>query len=407
MSWQTLQAQELRKAGRYFVAEITKSFKVTDGGSLEVSDIRGSVTVNSWKKKEVFIREIKKMDVFTREEAETILSKSKSSYRQTGNSIVVAGEYYRRDWIKSEFEISLPRSFNVDVGTRAGDLKITAIDGSIDLKTSGGEITLEDLGGDIDAKTSGGDVTVVNARGRTNLKTSGGELDLEEIHGPLMARTSGGNVVLRGASDAVELKTSGGDMEIVDVKGGVDAHTSGGDVELSNVSGGADISTSGGDIQFENVSGALDASTSGGDIVGRTIIGNAMVTTAGGSIDLRDVQGGAAAKTAGGDIAVEITLQDFSKRHNIDLRTAGGEITLFIPEKLPARVRAEIEVSSRWDSYNIYSDFPLTSSQEAEEGRRRHRRQRYITSEGEINGGGDLIELFTTNGDIRIKKLVR
>ncbi|MFQ5677654.1 MAG: hypothetical protein ACE5G1_17325, partial [bacterium] len=127
--------------------------------------------------------------------------------------------------------------------------------------------------------------------------------------------------------------------------------------------------------------------------------------------ELQDVKGGVEAKTAGGDVKVEITLQDFKKGHAVDLRTAGGEIVLHIPEKLPASIRAEIEISDRWENYNIYSDFPLTSSEDsAREGskhRRRSRRRRYIRSEGDINGGGDFIELYTANGDIHIKKLAK
>ena len=102
-----------------------------------------------------------------------------------------------------------------------------------------------------------------------------------------------------------------------------------------------------------------------------------------------------------------MTLTDFSKDHQVELRTAGGELTLILPEKLPATLRAEIEVEDRWRDYNIYSDFPLTTRTEGSGAEKRYRRRRrsYIRSEGEINGGGDLIELYTVNGDIHIKRL--
>jgi hypothetical protein len=145
------------------------------------------------------------------------------------------------------------------------------------------------------------------------------------------------------------------------------------------------VHTSGGDIQLRNVGGTLEASTSGGDIGGRTIHGGADISTSGGEIELLDVKGGVYAKTAG-----------------------GGEITLYIPEKLPATIRAEIEVTDRWEDYNIYSDFPLTSAQESGSGEgRRFRSRKFIRSEGQINGGGDVIELYTTDGNIHIKKLLR
>lgn len=404
--WQSkVQSQELKKSGRYYVAEINKTYEVGDGGRLIVSEVRGNVEVTAGADGQVIIHEIIKMDIFTREEAEAAVRRSKSSYLQKGNVIEVGGGYHRRNWIQSEFDISVPASFDVEVETRGGDIEVGGVNGNVELSTSGGDITLKDIGGEVEVRTSGGDIVVINSRKKVKLKTSGGDIELQDIGGSLTAKTSGGDIFLRRAEGEVELKTSGGDIEIADVGGAVTAHTSGGDIEVKNTQGAVEVHTSGGDINLTKIGGALDASTSGGDISGRSIAGSASVSTSGGSIELADVKGGVEGKTAGGDIEVEITLTDFSGNHNIDLRTAGGEITLYIPEKLPATIRAEIEITDLWRDYNIYSDFPLTSSEDTEEGRRSRRRKRFVTSEGDINGGGDLIELYTTNGDIHIKML--
>ncbi len=400
-----LQAQQLQKSGRYYIAEIAKSFEVDDSGSLRIFEIRGDVLVSSWDKQEVFVKEVKKMDVFTREEAETILKRSKSSYIQTGNNIEIGGEYYRRDWIRSDFDVRVPRSFSVNIDTRGGEITVSDVAGRAEVRTSGGEIILTNLGAEVNAQTSGGDIRVTNSRKEVALKTSGGDLILRDIGGPLTAKTSGGDIEVSNAIGTVMVHTSGGSIAIENVEGDLEARTSGGDIEVANTRGDVEVHTSGGDIEFHDIGGALDASTSGGDIEGRMVVGNARVSTAGGDIEVLDLQGGIEGKTAGGDIEVEMTLKDFSKPHGVSLRTAGGEISLTIPDGLPARIRAEIEVSDRWESYDIYSDFPLTSSLAGQEAQRRGRR--YITSQGEINGGGDLIELYTSNGNIYIKKLVR
>ncbi|MFQ5824274.1 MAG: DUF4097 domain-containing protein [bacterium] len=406
--YSSTQAQELRKEGRYYVAEITKNYTVKKGGTLRIYEVRGNVRVDTWDKNEVQIHEIKKMDVFTEEEAKVALERSKSSYQQRGDIIEIGGESYYRDWIKSNFKIMVPKVFNVDLQIRGGDLTVSRLTGEVSLKTSGGEITLNAIDGPVEAKTSGGDIEVINSKKRVTLKTSGGSIELENIGGPLIAKTSGGDITLRSSNAMVDIRTSGGDIELSDVGGEVKAHTSGGDIDVQNTKGAVNVHTSGGDIDLRNIGGTLDASTSGGDIEGRTIQGGAEVSTSGGSIELKDVKGGVRGKTAGGDISVEITLRDFKKDHRVDLRTAGGEIALYIPEKLPATIRAEIEITDRWEDYNIYSDFPLTSSEDmGRKEERRYRRRRYIRSEGDINGGGDLIELYTTNGDIHIKKLRR
>ncbi len=401
-------AQELTKRGRYYVAEITKTFKVQEGGQLIISDVRGDVRITTWDKKEVFVKELKRMDVYTEEEAKTVLEKSKSNYRQRGNTIEIGGEYYSRDWIKSEFDVTVPKVFMVDIKTRGGDISVSRLNGEVKLKTSGGDIVLEEIDGEVDSHTSGGDIEVINSTKSVRIKTSGGDIKLENIGGPLVAKTSGGDIVLRGSKSRMDLHTSGGSIEIRDAGGEVKAHTSGGDIDVVNTQGDVEVHTSGGDIDLRNIGGRLDASTSGGDIKGDIINGSVKTSTSGGDIDLKDVKGGVEGKTAGGDISVEITLEDFKKNHYVDLRTAGGELVIYIPEKLPATIRAEIEISDRWDDYNIYSDFPLTSTENTGEERRsnrRHRRRRSIRSEGDINGGGDLIELYTVNGDIHIKKL--
>jgi len=401
-------AQELTKRGRYYVAKITKTFKVQEGGKLIISDVRGDVRITTWDKKEVFVKELKRMDVYTEKEAKTVLEKSKSSYRQRGNTIEIGGEYYSRDWIKSEFDVTVPKVFMVDIKTRGGDISVSRLHGEVKLKTSGGDIVLEEIDGEVDSHTFGGDIEVINSTKSVRIKTSGGDIQLENIGGPLVAKTSGGDIVLRNSKNRMDLHTSGGSIEIRDAGGEVKAHTSGGDIDVVNTQGDVEVHTSGGDIDLRNIGGRLDASTSGGDIKGDIINGSVKTSTSGGDIDLKDVKGGVEAKTAGGDISVEITLEDFKKNHYVDLRTAGGELVIYIPEKLPATIRAEIEISDRWDDYNIYSDFPLTSTENTGEERRssrRHRRRRSIRSEGDINGGGDLIELYTVNGDIHIKKL--
>jgi len=403
-------AQELTKRGRYYIAEITKTFKVQEGGKLIIDDVRGDVRVTTWDKKEVFIKELKRMDVYKEKETKTVLEKSKSSHRQSGNTIEIGGEYYSRDWIKSEFDVTVPKVFMVDIQTRGGDISVRRLKGEVRLKTSGGDIVLEEIDGEVDAHTSGGDIEVINSTQSVRIKTSGGDIELENIGGPVVAKTSGGDIVLRNSKSRMDLHTSGGSIEIKDAGGRVKAHTSGGDIDVVNTQGDVEVHTSGGDIDFHNIGGRLDASTSGGDIKGDIISGSVYTSTSGGDIDLKDVRGGVEGKTAGGDISVEITLKDFKKNHGVDLRTNGGELVIYIPENLPATIRAEIEISDSWEDYNIYSDFPLTSTEDTREerrSRRRHRSSRSIRSEGDINGGGDLIELYTVNGDIHIKKLRR
>lgn len=399
-------SQEIQWRGRHFVSEFAHRFRMDPGGQLKIYDVRGDIWVRTWDKNEVRVRERVKMEVYDDREARAVLEELQSARRHRGPLLEIGGAPYRQRGVYVDFQVTTPRQFNVELETSGGELDVSDLTGKATLSTSGGDLKLSNIDGEIEARTSGGDVRVRGATGRTEVRTSGGDIYLVRIGGPVEAKTSGGNVVVRGADAEVDVRTSGGDIEVRDTGGRVKASTSGGDIEVVNARGSVSVHTSGGDIELENVRGPVEATTSGGDIEGRDIGGAAEVRTSGGSIELLRVNGGVRARTSGGDVTVEVTLEDFSKEHEITLRSSGGDLRLIIPEKLPATIQAKIDVRSPWEDFRIYSDFPLTSSEE-NGGERRRRRRYTILSEGEINGGGDFIVLSTVNGNIYIKKLER
>ena len=82
------------------------------------------------------------------------------------------------------------------------------------------------------------------------------------------------------------------------------------------------------------------------------------------------------------------------------LETQMGDIIVFVPEKLGVNVRATVE-SAR--SYGIHSDFDevkITQSSGT-------MGPREFYAEGSLNGGGPLLHVHTTAGDIQIKKETR
>ncbi|MDZ7291631.1 MAG: DUF4097 domain-containing protein [candidate division KSB1 bacterium] len=399
-------SQELRKEGRYYIADLKRNFSVPATGTLEMADIQGDVEIAAWSKNEVQIIERLRMDVYTEEEARRAVEATKASYSQSGDRIIVGGMERSRNWIQSDFQVSVPATFNLDISTSGGNISVRQIKGTSRLRTAGGDVTLVETGGNVRAITSGGNMTVRDAEGDIDVKTSGGNLELERIRGMLYGMTSGGNIILRGASKDARLRTSGGDVEIFDTDGSVYASTSGGNVRVENVRGRVEVSTSGGDIELRNIKQEVEASTSGGDVEAVGLMAATRLRTSGGDVQARDVQASIHASTSGGDVEVEFTQKDFTKPHVITLKSSGGSIELAIPEKLPATITAEIRLGNgRWFSrerYDISSDFPLKIQREED-----RREGRYIRGEGQINGGGDLITLTTSAGNITIRKLAR
>ncbi|MBN2413565.1 DUF4097 family beta strand repeat protein [candidate division KSB1 bacterium] len=394
-------AQEIVKDGNNFTTVIEKSYNVSQGGTLEIVNITGDIEVSSWDKNVVEIREEIIMDVYTEEEAEQHVARRNNGYSQNGNVISIRG-LNGSESAESNFYIQVPKKYNLDIQTRGGDISVENLNGNVKTATSGGDIEMMHLNGVLELTTMGGDMLFNDISGRLNARTSGGDIELYYIYCEANVNTSGGDIDLSNATQRISLSTSGGDVDAADVEGDLSVNTSGGDIAVANCSGSKiSLQTSGGDIEIKNIKGEISASSSGGDISGEQFYARVNVRTSGGDIFLNDVKAAVMANTSGGDIDTEITLKDFSVPHQIDLQTTGGDIDLTLPAKIPATIKAEIRLNNGGFSfrrYDIYSDFPLVKSKPSESG------EKILSSHGDINGGGDLINLKTNGGNINIHK---
>ena len=204
---------------------------------------------------------------------------------------------------------------------------------------------------DVEIVTGSGDVLIRGLSGQVRAKTSGGDLEILDIRGPVWGRTSGGDILLKGAIETADVVTSGGDIEVATTRGSVVAATSGGDVRIGKVGGSVKASTSGGDIEIAGARGQLDASTSGGSIRARLT---------------GQPEADCTLSTSGGDVEVAIhpalTL-------TLDAKTSGGEVETSVPFTVLGKL-----------------------------GKSR--------IEGTLNGGGPLLTLRTSGGDIIIRNAI-
>jgi DUF4097 and DUF4098 domain-containing protein YvlB len=395
-----LRSQEVRKEGRYSVGETVQTFSVGEHGTLRMIHIRGDVVIRGTDSKQGTIRQEIRLDVYTEEEARTAVQRVRTDYEIDDKVVTVRGSPESREWIQSSYTVEVPRAFDIEVQASDANLEVSGILGKLQLVTAGGNIVMKEIGGDVEALTSGGDIEARAIKGDLRVITSGGEILLEDLSGSVNAKTSGGDVTVRRAKKLVRLKSSGGDISVEDA-GEVSARTSGGDMVIRRVKGSVSASTAGGDIVVRECEGPVEVGTAGGEIRVQDIGVGVVAKTAGGDIDLEGIRGYVEARTAGGNIEAEITLADFKRDHHVEMVTAGGDLILTLPEKIPATVQAEIRME-RWGDFKIRSAFPLTITEEEGTGRRRGRRT--LRAEGDLNGGGDLIRLETVNGDIVIRK---
>lgn len=200
----------------------------------------------------------------------------------------------------------------------------------------------------LELKTSGGSVTVDDIEGEVQAKSSGGSLHLGYVGGPVSGKTSGGSIHLKGCSGEVDLNTSGGSISVGKVKGNVYAKTSGGSINIDKSDGEVDAKTSGGSITVEGANGSVNATTSGGSITAHI---------------------------------------DVQPKYDCELKTSGGSIKVYMAEEFALDINAK----TNWGK--VKSEFDINDAEVGESSMR-----------GKMNGGGPLLYLRTSGGNIRILK---
>jgi len=312
--------------------------------------------------------------------------KARSEFQNYKISAFVKGD---TAWIVGEWQGSRPRKFSGDfvinvpkqmdlvkVETEGGSVTGTGISGRMEAESGGGSIKLEDIGGTINAETGGGSIDVGSAGGDVSVHTGGGSIKVVSAKGKINAESGGGSVVVVSGLQGAILETGGGNIQVDRCNGHLKATTGGGSIDAGDIGGPAEFETGGGSIRLASAKGAVRAETGGG------------------SIELNAVPSARASTGAGGIIAKFIA---GAERNDSELETSAGDIIVYLSPNVNVTVRAAIEMAN---GHNIRSDFP--EIRVVSEGETYG--PRTITAEGVVNGGGPVLKVRTTTGDIMFRR---
>jgi DUF4097 and DUF4098 domain-containing protein YvlB len=278
-----------------------------------------------------------------------------------------------------EFLISVPREMDeIKVETDGGNVTTTAVNGRVDAESGGGNIHFDDIGGIINAETGGGNIDVGNVASDISLHTGGGSIKVMSAKGKVVAESGGGSVIVTSCMQGAELETGGGSIQVDRCTGKVRASTGGGSIDLGDIGGPAEIETGGGSIRLASAKGPVKAETGGG------------------SIELLGVPS-ARAETGAGGIEAKF-IASGGERNDSVLETSAGDIMVYVAPNVKLSVRASIEVAN---GHRIQSEFPeirITTEGGDDYG------SKTVTAEGDLNGGGPVLKVRTTTGDISFRR---
>ena len=146
---------------------------------------------------------------------------------------------------------------------------------------------------------------------------------------------------------------------------------------------------------MSNIDGPVDIETGGGTIHLNGAKGHVHAETGGGGIELMGVPS-ARAETGAGGITVKLVNTGGERRDSV-LETGAGDITVYIASDVAVSVRATVDMGN---GHEITSDFPdIHVRSEGDQWG-----PKTLTAEGKLNGGGPVLKVHTSTGDICIKR---
>jgi DUF4097 and DUF4098 domain-containing protein YvlB len=298
-----------------------------------------------------------------------------------GDTAWIVGDWQggrRPRHFSGDFSVTVPREMAlVKLETAGGNVDASGLAGRVEAESGGGSMKLDDIAGGASAETGGGSIDIGTVSGDLGLHTGGGPIEVRHANGKVVAETGGGSVDIQAGAQGAIIETGGGSVQVRQCNGKVKVSTGGGSVDLSDVGGPAEIETGGGSIRLTSAKGHVHAETGGG------------------GIELYGVPS-ARAETGAGGITVKL-VNTGGERNNSDLETSAGDITVYIANDVAINVRASVDMGN---GHHITSDFSdiLIASEGDKWG------PKTLTAEGKLNGGGPILKVHTSSGDICFKR---
>jgi TonB family protein len=297
---------------------------------------------------------------------------------------VVGHEQRERVWVT--YELHVPRKYNMDVTTHAGNIQVGDVDGRVSLITDGGNITAGGVTGGV--RQPGVPAARLESIG-------GGHISVRDVTGDLKATTAGGHITAGNISGDANLSTGGGHIHAGNIRGVALLETGGGNISVERAGSRVTASSGGGQISFGEAAGAIQARAAGGGIRVLRVSGPMQLDSNGGSIFLTKVENAVHASTGTGSITAWFspTLKISSASQ---LESGHGDIVVYVPRDLQMTIEATIDTAA---GHHIAADPSLmmkTTYHTGESGKQ-------VRGVCEVNGGGEVLKLRAMEGNIQLR----
>jgi DUF4097 and DUF4098 domain-containing protein YvlB len=322
-----------------------------NGATLNVDNPRGDVTISGTSDDNQIHVSVHK-EVYTRSdsEADTKAQRLSPNLGVSGNNVSLMVPAI--DGARTDLTITVPANASPTVSANHGDVKISAVKGSVLVTANHGDIELSAITGDVTTHINNGnsDLSAHSVTGAISIEGRAHDTTLSDLSGPVM---------MRGEFF--------GDTHMEHIRGPVKFHTSRTDFQLGRLDGEIEIGNNA-ELSTSNAVGPLTLTTYSRNITLDRIAGDVYVTNRNGSVDVTSAP----------------------PLSNITVENRNGSVDVTIPE--------QGNFAYQFDANNgsIESEF---SEVEIPEGGSQKK-----TISGTVGKGGSMIRITTSQGDISLKK---
>jgi hypothetical protein len=301
--------------------------------------------------------------------------------------------------VRSDFDVSLPQSADVDSKTDFGKMTLSDLAGEARARNQNGAIEIRHVAGKVTAQTSFGEINVSDT-GEAVLRNQNGEIIAARLAGPLDAHTSFSALRAEEIHGPALLENQNGTIDVRKVDGTLRASTSFAPINANDTAGAAWLRNQNGPITLHQCAGDIDAKTSFSPVLVEDVKGKAVLKNQNGGISAQRIRGPVSASTSFGPIDV------YSEGPSLECHNQNGPIHLGASDAV-SKISADTSFSilevdlpsvlkprivARTSFGNIDSDFPILESDHEND-----------TTDGAVSRA-PRIHLKNENGSIRIAR---
>jgi DUF4097 and DUF4098 domain-containing protein YvlB len=233
---------------------VDRTFDARPGATLTLSNTNGSITIRTWDQPRIRVQAEKKVESSDNAVAKSAMKDLRIDLTPQNGGLAVLTHYPSQGsglWdlltgsrasASVTYEVTVPRTMNVDVDNVNGSVHLSDLRGKMNLETTNGRIEVVNCAGRLDAETTNGgiraELAAVDAGKPMSLETTNGRISVAlpaNVAASVDASTTNGSIhtdlpiattrtgkhtlhgTLNGGGADLKLRTTNGSIEITKV----------------------------------------------------------------------------------------------------------------------------------------------------------------------------------------------